>query len=60
MIFIAIGHGADVDGRRFGCSFWPHVSIILPYAVIGVVFATASAAYLNILQLGDEITRPWY
>jgi iron complex transport system permease protein len=36
---------------------WPHVSIILPYAVIGVVLAMASAAYLNILQLGDEMAR---
>lgn len=36
---------------------WPHVSIILPYAVIGLVLALASAAYLNILQLGDEMAR---
>ena len=36
---------------------WPHVSIILPYAIIGLVLALASAAYLNILQLGDEMAR---
>lgn len=30
---------------------WPHVNIILPYAVIGLILALASAAYLNILQL---------
>ncbi len=36
---------------------WPHVQIILPYALIGLVLALASAAYLNILQLGDEMAR---
>ncbi|MGM9529417.1 MAG: FecCD family ABC transporter permease, partial [Phascolarctobacterium sp.] len=36
---------------------WPHVNIILPYAAIGLVLALASAAYLNILQLGDEMAR---
>ena len=36
---------------------WPHVSIILPYAAIGLVLALASAYYLNILQLGDEMAR---
>ena len=36
---------------------WPHVSIILPYAIIGLVLALASAYYLNILQLGDEMAR---
>lgn len=36
---------------------WPHVQIILPYAVIGLLLALASAAYLNILQLGDEMAR---
>ena len=35
----------------------PHVSIILPYAAIGLVLALASASYLNILQLGDEMAR---
>lgn len=36
---------------------WPHVQIILPYAVIGLLLALAGAAYLNILQLGDEMAR---
>lgn len=36
---------------------WPHVNIILPYAAIGLVLTLASAAYLNILQLGDEMAR---
>ncbi|WP_299448811.1 iron ABC transporter permease [uncultured Phascolarctobacterium sp.] len=36
---------------------WPHVNIILPYAIIGLVLTLASAAYLNILQLGDEMAR---
>ena len=36
---------------------WPHVSIILPYAAIGLVLALASASYLNILQLGDDMAR---
>lgn len=36
---------------------WPHVSIILPYALIGLVLALASASFLNILQLGDEMAR---
>lgn len=36
---------------------WPHVWIILPYAVAGLLLALAGAAYLNILQLGDEMAR---
>lgn len=36
---------------------WPHVWIILPYAVIGLLLALACSAYLNILQLGDEMAR---
>lgn len=36
---------------------WPHVNIILPYAAIGLILALGSAAYLNILQLGDEMAR---
>lgn len=34
---------------------WPHVGIILPYAVIGLILAVIAANYLNILQLGDEM-----
>lgn len=33
---------------------WPHVEIILPYAVIGFILAVCGARYLNILQLGDD------
>lgn len=36
---------------------WPHVQIILPYAVVGLLLALAGSAYLNILQLGDEMAR---
>ncbi|WP_405380223.1 FecCD family ABC transporter permease [Phascolarctobacterium sp.] len=36
---------------------WPHVQIILPYAIIGLLLAFASAAYMNVLQLGDEMAR---
>ena len=36
---------------------WPHVTIILPYAVIGLILALISAYYLNVLQLGDEMAR---
>ncbi|MGL5206064.1 MAG: FecCD family ABC transporter permease [Acidaminococcaceae bacterium] len=36
---------------------WPHVEIILPYAIIGIVLALACSNYLNILQLGDEMAR---
>ncbi len=36
---------------------WPHVTIIVPYALIGLVLAIISAHYLNILQLGDEMAK---
>lgn len=36
---------------------WPHVWIILPYAIIGFVLALCGAAYLNVLQLGDDMAR---
>ena len=36
---------------------WPHVWIILPYAAAGLLLAFAGAAYLNVLQLGDEMAR---
>lgn len=36
---------------------WPHVDIILPYAVVGFLLALFGAKYLNILQLGDELAR---
>ena len=36
---------------------WPHVEIILPYAIAGMIFAFLGSRQLNILQLGDEIAR---
>ncbi len=36
---------------------WPHVEIILPYALCGLVLAVLGAAYLNILQLGDDVAK---
>lgn len=36
---------------------WPHVEVILPYAVIGLILALASARYLNVLQLGDDMAK---
>lgn len=36
---------------------WPHVDIILPYAVVGMILAFLGAKHLNVLQLGDDIAR---
>lgn len=36
---------------------WPHVEIILPYAIVGMLLAFLGAKHLNILQLGDEIAK---
>lgn len=36
---------------------WPHVEIILPYAIIGFVLAMIGSRHLNILQLGDDIAK---
>ncbi len=36
---------------------WPHVEIILPYAVLGLMLAVLGAGYLNILQLGDDVAK---
>lgn len=36
---------------------WPHVSIIMPYAIIGFVLAMIGAHYLNVLQLGDDMAK---
>ncbi|HIU63590.1 MAG TPA: iron ABC transporter permease [Candidatus Avacidaminococcus intestinavium] len=36
---------------------WPHVSIILPYTIVGLLLALLCAKYLNILQLGDEMAK---
>ncbi|MBQ8699096.1 MAG: iron ABC transporter permease, partial [Schwartzia sp.] len=36
---------------------WPHVTIILPYAIAGALLAFLGSKHLNILQLGDEIAK---
>ena len=36
---------------------WPHVTIILPYAIAGAALAFLGSKHLNILQLGDEIAK---
>ena len=36
---------------------WPHVEIILPYAVIGFILAVCGARYLNILRLSARCLR---
>ena len=36
---------------------WPHVSIIVPYAVVDLILAVLSSHYLNILQLGDDMAK---
>ena len=36
---------------------WPHVAIIYPYTILGVLLAFLGARQLNILQLGDEIAK---
>ena len=36
---------------------WPHVEIILPYAIIGFILAMIGSRHLNILQLGDDIAK---
>jgi iron complex transport system permease protein len=36
---------------------WPHLDIILPYTIAGVLFAVLGAGRLNILNLGDDIAR---
>ena len=36
---------------------WPHVEIILPYAVVGALLAFFAARQINILLLGDDIAK---
>lgn len=36
---------------------WPHLDIILPYTIVGLILAVLGAKRLNILNLGDEIAR---
>lgn len=36
---------------------WPHISIIWPYSVAGLIIVLLGAKHLNILQLGDELAK---
>ncbi len=36
---------------------WPHVTIILPYTILGAALVMLGSKHLNILQLGDEIAK---
>ena len=36
---------------------WPHVYLILPYAIIGFILSMIATRYLNVLQLGDDIAK---
>lgn len=36
---------------------WPHVEIIVPYAIVGFILAMIGSRHLNILQLGDDIAK---
>lgn len=41
----------------FAAKSWVHVSLILPYTIIGVIFVLFFTRHLNVLLLGDEIAR---
>ncbi len=36
---------------------WPHLKIILPYAVIGLVLSLFASRSVNILRLGDDVAK---
>ncbi|MCR5439543.1 iron complex transport system permease protein [Selenomonas sp. WCT3] len=36
---------------------WPHVELLWPYTLLGLLLAFFAARHLNILQLGDELAR---
>lgn len=36
---------------------WPHVDMILPYTIVGLLLAIWGARHINILQLGDDIAK---
>lgn len=41
----------------FSGASWKHVTMILPYTVIGLLGATIGCRYLNALQLGDDVAK---
>lgn len=36
---------------------WPHVDLLWPYTLAGLLLALPAARHLNVLQLGDELAR---
>lgn len=36
---------------------WPHVDLLWPYTLAGLLLALLAARHLNVLQLGDELAR---
>ena len=41
----------------FAGASWQHVTMILPYTVIGLLGTTVGCRYLNALQLGDNVAK---
>lgn len=41
----------------FSGASWKHVTMILPYTIIGLLGTTLSSKLLNTLQLGDEVAK---
>ena len=41
----------------FAGASWQHVTMILPYTVIGLLGTTVGCRYLNALQLGDDVAK---
>lgn len=48
-----------MDGRWFSGASWKHVTMILPYTIIGLVGVSISSKLLNALQLGDDVAKVW-
>lgn len=43
----------------FSGASWKHVTMILPYTIIGLVGVSISSKLLNALQLGDDVAKVW-
>ena len=41
----------------FSGASWKHVSMIMPYTIIGLIGTSVGCRYLNTLQLGDDVAR---
>ena len=48
---------SELDGRWFSGASWKHVTMILPYTIIGLVGVSISSKLLNALQLGDDVAK---